>query len=418
MSETGRLPLSGQLALSLRDLRRTPRRSLVTLASVVLSMASLTFLSTLNEGWLHGMEDQFTLGHVGHVQIVGRSPGDTLGLEPAPLQPGEVMAAIRDLPSVVAATARAEASGLVATPVASAGARILALDPTGEPEVTRLREALVAGRWLSVDRPGDLLLSRNLAEGIGADLGDRVILTSQRPGGDLTSEAFVLAGVLCGETPTVDRMIAVIPLASAQRWLGLAGGATHVVLRLTRASASARVKGEVGGVLPADRYRVVTWEELDPVVSQWLRLSHAYSLAITLVVVGVVVTQVVNTLLMTVHERAREIGLLQALGLAGSEVFRVILLEALVLVAIGAGTGFLAGAGAAIYAAGQGVDLSHFAEAFQYFHMDPVIRPVLDRHTAVLVAVTAGLTAVLAGVYPAWKASRVEPSLALRGHVQ
>jgi len=415
MSKAGRLSLSAQLALSLRDLRRAPRRSLVTLASVVLSMASLTFLSALNEGWLHGMQDQFTLGRVGHVQIRGASLGGTLDPGTSHLPPAVVAGALRGVSSVAAMTRRVETAGLVATPAGSAGARILGLDPTGETGVTRIGDMLVGGRWLAVDSPRDLLLAENLARGIGADLGDRVILTAQRPGGELTAEAFHLVGVLCGASPTVDRMLAVVPLATTQSWLGLGEHVTHIVLRLTDASESIRVRSEVARALPAERYEVVAWQDLDPVLFQWLTLSRAYSVAITLVVVGVVVTQAVNTLLMVVHERTREIGLLQALGLEGSQVFRVILLEGLILVTAGGALGILTGAGAAVYAAREGVDLSRFAEAFEYFYMDPVIRPVLDRHTVVLVAVTTVLTALVAGLYPAWKAARVKPGPTLRG---
>jgi ABC-type lipoprotein release transport system permease subunit len=400
--------------LSLRNLARNPRRTGLTLVSLIGGVAALTFLSALNEGWLAEMQDNFVLTRTGHVQVHGRGFEASQSLEMRIRDPAPVLAAAAAQPLVAAATLRLRVAGLATVGTASNGVQVLGVDPVAELRVTRLRQCVGTGEWLAPEDPRGLLLGKTLAENLGAGPGDRVVLMAQRPGGDLASEVFYLRGTLCAGAPQVDRVLAVVSLATLQDWLGLDGQATDVVVRATSHGAAGPVQQALAASLGAEAYEVLGWHELDPMVRQWLRFSAAYGAVILFVVMALVVAQVLNTLLMALHERAPEIGVMGALGMRGPQLFRLILLEAVVLVMLGTLAGYALGVLFVWGFADRGVDLSGYSNALRFFYMSPVIHPTLTGETALRIIGGTALASLLAGVYPAWRAARLDPVKALR----
>lgn len=413
MSEGARLGAGGYLRLALRDLSRNRRRTGLTLVTLAVAYGALTFLGALNQGWVDALRTSFILGSTGHLQVHAAGFEVSQNLAEHMPNPEEVLAASRADPGVVAATTRARVSGLAAAAAGSAGVQILAVDPRREPEVTRLHACLSAGRWLDPAVPGEVIVGHTLAENLAMGLGERVVLTAQRPGGEMASEVFRLGGVLCPSDPERDRTTAIVGLPCAQPWLGLGTGVTDVVLRAASHDEAPAVRERLRKRLPADRYEVLAWDDLDPMIRQWLRFSQAYGAVVLLVVTALAVGQVLNTLLMVLHERTPELGLLAALGLRPRQLAGLVLTEGLLLVTVGGLIGFAVGA-AVVRALAGGIDLSRFAAALGFFHMNPVIHPVLDGSTVAGVLGTVMVAALLAGGYPAAKASRIEPMRALR----
>lgn len=149
-------------------------------------------------------------------------------------------------------------------------------------------------------------------------------------------------------------------------------------------------------------------------VSQWLRFSAAYGLVIILVVVALVLAEILNTMLMALHERSRELAVMEAIGTQGMQLFRMVLLESVLLILVGAVIGYAAGVLTVFAFSETGIDLTRFANAFEFFYMNPVIRPRLTLDMGILILASTLVAAAVAGIYPAWKAARIDPALVLR----
>ncbi|MET0123265.1 MAG: FtsX-like permease family protein, partial [Candidatus Thiodiazotropha sp. 6PLUC9] len=97
-----------------------------------------------------------------------------------------------------------------------------------------------------------------------------------------------------------------------------------------------------------------------------------------------------------------------------AQLFFMLLLEAVLLILIGAILGYLV-AGLIVYAlADSGIDLTGYSNAFEFFYMDPVIHPQLTQNSAIKILLASLTATLLAGIYPAWKATRLSLSQALR----
>jgi ABC-type lipoprotein release transport system permease subunit len=407
------MTLDTYLRFSLRNLWRNPQRTLLSLLSIVVATSVVVFLGALNDGWMQQMRENFILTYTGHVQI--HAPGH---LESGKLadyirDPQPAMKLLEDDPAVAAWSPRLEAAGLASVAGASVGVRIIGVLPPRERHVSRLRRLVTTGRCF---RPGEerrVVLGQDIARTLGVRSGDKLVLTSQTPDGEVRSDLFTLCGVIRSGAPQIDRQFALVPIDGAREWLDMEGGVTHIAVRVKDHRRVDEVAGRLEAGLDSGRFVVARWQDIDPMVSQWVRFSEAYGFIILAIVIALTIAQVSNTMVMSVHDRLPEFGLMEALGTRRRQLFAMVALEALVLVLLGGTLGWLAGAGLVALSAG-GIDFSALAGAFEFFFMEPVIRPVLTQPMALKVVAALGLAAFLGGLYPAWRASRLDPVEAMK----
>ncbi|MDJ0805623.1 MAG: ABC transporter permease [Gammaproteobacteria bacterium] len=413
MADTARLGIGYYLRLSLRNLLRNPRRTGITLITMVFGISTLTLLGALNDGWLNQMKTNFILSFTGHIQIHSQGFEASQSLQDSISEPDEILR-YTDYAEIIGWTLRIRTSGLASLGGSSAGVQIMATDPEQETWVTSIHENISAGRWLSPGMADDLLLGRNVAQSIGAKLGDKIILMAQRANGEMVSEVFYLRGVLATGAPQIDRTLAVIPLHTAQHWLALQNSVTDIVLRTEHHDDTDALHRLLVQHLSTDRYEILRWEELDPMVSQWLNFSDAYGLVVIFVVILLVLTEILNTMLIALHDRQKELGIMVAIGTKKSQIFLMMMLEAVILILLGSLLGYLSGGLIVYFLGDQGIDLSHFSNAFQFFYMDPVIQPLLTQDSAIRILGTTFVAALIAGIYPAWKAAQLPVTQSIR----
>ncbi|MCU7842632.1 MAG: FtsX-like permease family protein [Candidatus Thiodiazotropha sp. (ex Monitilora ramsayi)] len=414
MANRTRLGITTYLMFAIRNLMRNRRRTTITLLTMIFGIAVLTLLSALNDGWLSQMKTNFILSYTGHVQIHARGFEASQNLRDRINKPEEVTRLMQSYSEIVGWTQRIRTSGLASVGGGSAGVQIMATDPEQETWVTSIHEHVTWGDWLRPGMSRDLLLGATVAETIGADLGNRVILMAQRPAGDMVSEVFILRGILETGAPQIDRTLALIPLNTAQTWLDMGQSVTDIVVRADHHENTGQVVRLFAQQLSGQSYEIMPWQELDPMVRQWLEFSDAYGLVIILVVVILVLVEILNTMLISLHERNKEIGVIAAIGTTRIQIFSMLLLEAVLLIFIGASLGYLVGSLLVYALSGTGIDLTGYANAFQFFYMNPVIYPDLTSDSALRILGTTLIAALLAGVYPAWRATRLSISQALR----
>lgn len=401
-----RLGLATYLRLGARNLWRNPQRTLLSLLTIVAATAVVTFLEAVNDGWMNDLRNNFIHSYNSHLQIraaSARGQGSEVIHDPA-----AILEALADQPGVAAWAPRLEADGLAAVAGANVGVRIIGVMPERERRVSRLRHMLVGGQCFAPDAEHRVVLGYQVARILGVEPRDRVVLTSQTPAGELRAGLFTLCGVIRSGSPQIDRLFALMPMETARDWLGTPGGVTHVAVRATGHERVAAVAAGLRQALAGKHIKVMSWQEIDPMVGQWLRFSDAYGLMILAIVVALAIAQVSNTMVMSVYGRLPEFGLMQALGTRSGQLYAMVAFEAMMLVILGGALGYGAGAAAVALSAG-GIDFSALAGAFEFFFMEPVIHPRLTHETATRVAVALATAGVLGALYPAWRAARLDP---------
>jgi len=417
--------LSIYLKLGWRNLWLHPLRTGLTVAALALGIAALTFLSAMNDGWLQQIRTNFALTMTGHLQIHASGFQQTLKLARHIKDPAQVMQALDGLAGIHSVTSRLRVSGLASVAGANAGALVYGVEADKERHLSRLAGFVTQGRWLLDSDDRAVVLGDGLADRLQVALGDKVVLMAALDNGDIASEVFRVRGLLHSGVLDIDDLAAVVPLGRAQQWLDMGQGVTDIVVRaddfeqVTGLVDQLRQRlhagdGSQSAAADSSGYEVMSWSEIDPMAEQWSAFADAYTWIVLAVVILVVLGEVLNTMLMSMHERSREFGLMGALGVRDSQMFFMVIWETVILVSVGSVLGFMTGGWAVWHFGKVGIDLSQFAVAFSFMYMSPVIHPLLAFDSLLGILGAAILGAVVAGLFPAWKAARLDPAAAMR----
>ena len=421
----------GQLALvwrlGWRNLWRNPRRSVLSIGAVAVAFAVLIVLAGLNKGMERQMLDNGTRLTLGHLQIhdVGYLPDrglhDTLG-GTSGTDTTALLAGAEATPGVAAATPRAFGFGLLSTGPRSAGAQLMGVDPAREARVTRLLAAVVAGTGLDGAPSKAVLLGRTLAEELGASVGDEVAVVTQAVDGSIGNELLRVQGILETGLAGLDRTLVVLRLPDLQALLALEPGRIHeVAVRVhdpARAAEIARGLAARGTLPPA--VRAEPWQRLAPALVDYIALLRGWNWVMAAIVGTFAAFGVLNTMLMAVFERTREIGVLAALGVRPWQLLWMVVAESMALAAVGLSVGLGLGAAGMAYFVAYGWDLSRWTRGLTIAGMllDPVLHGAWTWGTTGETALELAVIMVLAALVPAWRTARMRPVDALSAPVE
>lgn len=211
---------------------------------------------------------------------------------------------------------------------------------------------------------------------------------------------------------TYDDTHVFIALGEAQRLFRMGHRVSGVELRLDDLQHADEVKAALQARLDPGRFEVLTWYDLQKSLYDVMRLEKWGASAILFLIVIVAVFNIIGSLTMVVVEKGRDVGVLQAMGASRRDVRRIFLLEGLLIGGVGTGIGLAVGLSLALLQ--KYFELVPLAGA-ESFMIDayPVAIRLFD---VVLVSVISLVLCVLAAVYPARRASAIEPARAV--HVE
>jgi ABC-type lipoprotein release transport system permease subunit len=401
--------------IAIRDLGRNKRRSVLTLVAVGLGMALLIVMSGLIEGAVAGSLENSIRLQTGHLQVRAASyHEDELSLKWEDLlpDPQALAAQIRGQKGVRVATPVLWANGMLTVGDESVGVQVFGIDPLSEAYVP-IRDALVAGEFLAPDDRSGILMGQRLAESLGVTVGQRMSLLVSTADQQVDETVFTVRGLYNTSVASYDETRVFLPLSKAQAFTRTEGHASAIFILLDRQEDA----DSVSAVLRAPGLSVLTWRDLNQVFLQTMQASAIFLNMMNMVVLAVVAVVIANTLLMAVFERTREMGILAALGMKGRQILAMFLLEAGTLGLAGIILGFLLGLLGVAYLATVGLPIGEAAAAGEASNMITYGNVLYARFSLPDVASLSGLELIitlLASLYPAWFAARMEPIEALR----
>ncbi|MDO8777238.1 MAG: ABC transporter permease [Burkholderiaceae bacterium] len=400
--------------LAWRNVARNRRRSAITILSIAVGLAALTFVWAFIDGMNRQMIQNSTRFLAGDVQVhlKGYHDDPTLDLTMAEAQP--VLAAVRNDPNVEAATVRLEGKALASRGDKSRGITLVGVDPGNEVRVSVLFNAVFSGKALNDNAPG-VLIGEQLAQALGLAVGDDLLLVGQAYDGSLASGRFPVRGVFRTRIDELDARVAVLPLAVVRDFFAAPSGASAIAMRLRDRdpldATQARLTQRLG-----PGYEVLSWPRLLPLVAVSTRFHEVMAWVVLAVFFGIVAAAVANPVLMAVLERTREFGIMLALGISRVQLLGLVLLEAMMLGGLGLLVGNLLGLTVTAFFARSGIDLGAFGAALRTMPgLEDVIFPVIRLERSAMVSLVVFATACLTALYPAAKAALLEPVAAIRG---
>jgi ABC-type lipoprotein release transport system permease subunit len=166
-------------------------------------------------------------------------------------------------------------------------------------------------------------------------------------------------------------------------------------------------------VLGETKYQITAWQEMAPDLVQLMELNDATFKLLVLIIFIIVAMGIANTMNSVIFERFREFGTIAAIGSTPSEIVMLVSLESLFLGAFACITGTTIGLLVSLYLNIHGIDLTHFTSSNQYFAAGSVLQAFVLPEDIISANLITLFTAIIAGLYPAIKASLLNPVDAL-----
>lgn len=396
------------IKMAFRNLGRHRRRSALSALALAVALALLLFMAAFFKGEMRSAMEYTLRLSSGHLQVrdVDYDPDKSSVAWGYLIEnPAQVAGQIASLGPVKFATPRLFASGIVSVGNDSAGVQIMGVDPDSEANAPY---RVVSGEFPSADDRNGILIGYPLAESMGLRIGSQLSLLVNTSEGQVDEQNFIVRGIFSTGSSTYDKGIVLLPLAKAQAFSGAGNRASIIFVILHDREQADAVAAAITG--PA--YKVETWLEMNELLVLVNDFSNAYIVILNLIILGVTVTVIVNTMLMAVFERTREIGILAALGMKGRQIVILFLSEATLLALGGVVSGLLAGWALSVYFGNVGI---YFGDiGISGMIMGDRIYPYLMLEDVIELVLTAFIVTILASYYPAQIASRMEPVEALR----
>lgn len=393
-------------SLAIRNILRQRRRSGIAIAAIAFGITALILATGFIERMFHDIRESTIKPHLGHLQIV--RPGYHDGGKANPYAfllpeaiPPEAISTI-DPSSIKTITPRMSFSGLISHGSSTISFIGEAVSPQDEVAFGEGLE-IAAGKYLAADDPRSVIVGEGLARNLAVKVGDRVVLMANTTSGGTNGVEVTVRGLFQTASKVYDDAALRLPLVTARELLRTKGSHVWIVLLDTTGRTDAALAA-IQKSLPKDQFEVVPWYLLSDFYNKTKDLFSKQIQGLRLIIAAIILLCISNTMIMSVLERTGEIGTAMALGTTRSGVLRLFLSEGVLLGCIGGSIGLAVA-----------IPLAHVISAIGI----PMPPPPGKTHgflggilvtwsmcaQAFAVAVS---TTLLASVYPAWRASRMQ----------
>jgi putative ABC transport system permease protein len=408
------------VCLAWRNLRRNRARSAIAVTAISLSFAVMLFNFSLKDASYQQMLRVAVKVAGGSVLVHAEGWQENRAADLLLAHPGRVAQAAQRLPQVRAVIPRIILEGVIRSARGAEPVLLRGVDRQAEAALSDLALYLAQGAYLepSEDRP--LVVGPKLARKLAVKLGDPVVLTATDRKGEMARALFRVSGILQPRAG-LEEGVAFTTLAAAAAVVGAQEAYTEIGLLLADDTRRSEVAAALRATLPGPggpRLEVLTWEQVLPELLGTIRSDKALTYIILLAIFMVVGFGIANTLLTSVLERVRELGLLSALGLTPARTAKLVLAESALLVMVSLTLGYALMLVVHSCCSGRGIELSAFSgmklEWGGVILDDIRLRTAVDPMRWLIGGAGVALVVLASTLYPAWRATRLDPVQAMR----
>lgn len=402
------------LSIAWRNVWRSKTRSIVMIAAIALGLFAGIFMMAFMNGMYNSRIESATKSELSHIQVHAPHFLDNTESELFISDGFKLAERIEALDSVEAASPRLIAEPFIMAAHGTGGGKMLGIDPDKEKQVTDIWEHVVDGTYLEkTSRMPPVLVGQKMADKLRLKVGTKINVQLVDFNGDLSSKGYRVAGIYKTVNTGFDEMYLFANINDLRSQIGIQTDAVHeIAILLKDNSYATAVKPSVQKI--ATGMDVQIWKELSPEMSIITDSMDQYMYIFILIILIALCFGIINTMLMAVLERVKEIGMLMAVGMNKRKIFNMIILESIMLTLTGGLVGILMGIGISRIFEKHPINLSAFAQGLEQYGMSTEIATEFPSHSLGILITLVVLTGLISAIYPARKALKLNPAEATR----
>jgi len=400
-------------SVSWRNVWRSRTRSLVIISAIALGVFAGVYTIAFMLGWVNQRVDNVIKTEVSHIQIHQAYYLQTNEVTDYITNINSIKDNIEKNPGVAGVSTRLIATCMISSAETGSGVQIVGIDPENEQKVTNLYAKIIDGAYFEGVKRNPIVIGEKLAKKLKVKVRSKIVVTVTEMDGTLSGGAFRVAGIFKTTNTTYDEMKAFVRTEDLRNLIKIEDNTGHEIAILMKEN---NVENEMANQLKSDypNLQTMTWTELMPDVKMMNESMNFMMYIFVVIILLALGFGIVNTMLMVILERVKELGMLMAVGMNRLRVFTMIVLETIFLSLVGGVVGIAFAVGLTIITGHTGVDLSLWAEGLSSAGFDTMIYPEIGIDSVIIVAILVVLTGIISAIYPARKAIKLNPAEALR----
>jgi putative ABC transport system permease protein len=396
-----------------RNIWRNKIRSTVVITAITLGICAGVFSTAFFNGMAEQRIKKVIQTETSHIQIHHPEFRQSTDMSSFIPDATHISDKIRQIPQVLGVSNRIVVFSMVASAETASGVKIVGLDPDNEIQVTNLNTRIVDGSYFEGIRKNPVVIGKKLADKLKVKVRSKVVITLQDMEKNITAGAFRIAGIYDTDNFAFDEANIFIRYSDMARLLSFPENACHeIAIKVSDADFTQEIQQNIKTIIPD--MEVLSWTELSPEMKYLTEAMDLYMNIFIIIILLALLFGIINTMLMVVLERIKEIGMLMAIGMNKLRVFSMIVLETVFLSLTGGVIGVLMGSLISKYFETHPISLAMWREGYIEIGYDPFVYTDLELSLMINTTLLVILTGIIAALYPAFKALRNDPAEALR----
>lgn len=402
------------VSLSWKNIWRNKIRSLVVILAVTVGMFGGTFTMGLMEGVIKSKINDVINNETSHIQIHDTAFMNNYELVKYLDGVPQIINQLEKIPGIESVAARYRIFTTLRTSHGIAGVSLVAVNPDNEMNVTALHNKIIDGEYLNnTKKRNPIVISQKLAEKLDVKVDSKIVVDFITLDSIPVSGLFRVVGIYKTSNGMFDELFSFIRDSDLRKIVGFNENQAHeIVVKAENNDLVDSIKANIENKFPD--LDVQTWLNLSPDMAMLVELGDFMLYLIMLIILLALSFGIINTMMMAVMERRKELGMLMAVGMSKKRVFIMIMLETIFLSVVGAIIGMIIAAILIHYTGNSGLDFSQYAQGFEQVGYSAIVYPELNIKSYLIVFVMVVFVAILACLYPARKALKLKPVEALK----
>ncbi|MBD3616623.1 MAG: ABC transporter permease [Gracilimonas sp.] len=402
------------LKLAWRNIWRNKRRTLITMASVVMAVLLSTVMSSMQQGQYDQMIDNTVGSFSGHIQVQHPDYFNESTLDNSFEVNQQLLSRIQDHPEVKTVIPRLYSYALAAGDERSKAAMVVGIDVESERQLSEPDQKIEEGEYFRTNEDTGVLISAGLADFLSVQVGDTLVLLGQGFRGMSAAGAYPITGVMKFGIPEMNNSLVYLPMEIAQHFYGTYDRLTSAVVLLQNPE---RVQAVVSELQPelGEEYAVLGWQTLMPELVQAIEADRGSSMILLLILYMIVGFGIFGTVLMMTAERKFEFGVMIAIGTARVRMAVILILEMIFITFMGTLFGMISSLPFMYYFNLNPLKFTgEAARAIEEYGMEPFIRFSTDPAIMLNQGMIVLTITLIVSLYPLLHMHKLKPVEAMR----
>lgn len=406
-------------AIAWRNVWRNKLRSIIIICAVTVGLFGAIVYYTFAMGLMQQRIESAISNEISNIQI--HTPEYLLNEEIKFTIPesNRIVDEIKAIDGVKAVSSRLKSMAMASTAETGTGVMLNGIEPENEIQVTKLFEQLIEGEYIKNSDRIPILIGKKLAKKLNARIKSRIVITVANIDGIITYGAFRIVGIYHTENDMFDEMNVFVRKNDLAKLLNVKEqDSNELAIALYNhdlsESITAQLKTKYSSEIDQEKLSIRSWKEIVPSLNAMIAMMDYFGYVFLIIILFALAFGIVNTMLMVVMERTKEIGMLKAIGMVNRRIFNMIMFETIFLSIIGGLFGLVISILCVEYYGNHGFSLEAFKEGYNSLGFSSIVYPKNDWQFYISTTILVIITAILSSIYPARKALKLRAVEAIK----